>query len=179
MKKRIAHLIYSSCGTLVVVLCLSTTGCDSSASNDEAQGGLEEAGLAACPMFAPAYSSCEKIDGILPQFFQTVEIETHTRGYLFTTVTDQGPLETQYIPDRVVRLGSDYHALADGTQLPNLPALESSYCEDEILFRNEVTILPDQELAQEEIMMSIGDEGELLFQIVVNGELLLEAQCFE
>ncbi len=176
---KVKHTIYSSFGILLIAACLPAMGCDSSSSNGEAQDSLQEAGLAECPALAPAYSSCEKLDGILPPFFQSVVIETHPNGYLFTTTTDQGPLETRYIPDRVVRLGSDFHSLADGTLLPDLPALESSYCEEGMLFRNEVTILPDQAIAQEELMMSIGDQGELLFQIIVNGELLLEAQCFE
>ena len=135
--------------------------------------------LAECPTFAPTYSSCEATGGILPQFFQTVAIEPLGDSYVFLTETDQGPLETHYIPDQVVRLGSDYHTLPDGTLLPDLPSLESSHCEEGTMFRTEVTVLPDGQVAHEEIRLWIGEDGELIFQLDVEGQRLLDARCVE
>ncbi|MEM9492982.1 MAG: hypothetical protein AAGC55_27785, partial [Myxococcota bacterium] len=131
------------------------------------------------PAFARANASCEKTGGVLPQIFQTVAIEPLASSYVFVTETDQGALETQYIPDGIVRLGSDYHTLPDGTVLVDLPALESSRCGDGALTRTEVTVLPDGQVVHEEIQMWIGDDGELVFLIDVDSQRLLEARCSE
>lgn len=133
--------------------------------------------LNACPKFQHSYSSCQKVGGAMPQFFSSVKIEQKDDGFAFLTETDVGPMPTEYIPDRVVRLGSDYHYLDDGTVLPELPAHESSYCDQGTIHRSEITFLPDNTYAQEEITMEINEDGVLAFELIVGEELLLSATC--
>ncbi len=132
-----------------------------------------------CPVFQPEYSSCEKTGGSLPQFFETVAIETMLDGFTFTTPNEQGVQVTEYIPDRVFRLGSDYHVTETGDFLPDLPSLETSFCEEGVMIRREFTVLPDDTLASERLTMNVDEDGTLLFEIQVGGELLLSASCFE
>lgn len=133
--------------------------------------------LKVCPKFQPSYSSCQKVGGGLPSFFSSVQIEQKDDGFAFVTETDMGPTLTEYVPDRVVRLGSDYHYQDDGTVLPELPAHESSYCDQGTLHRSEITFLPDNTYAQEEITMEINDDGVLEFELIVGEDMLLSATC--
>ena len=134
--------------------------------------------LAGCPVFEASYPTCEKVDGLLPPFFESVSIVADDQRFAFTTTQLDGEsLETLYIPDRVLRLGSDYHATPDGELLPDLPSMETSYCEEDRLVRREFTVLPDRQLAEEQIDMWIDEDGDLQFVFVVNGELLMEARC--
>lgn len=133
--------------------------------------------LSACPKFETSYSSCQKTGGAMPQFFSSVQIEQKEDGFAFVTETDMGPMPTEYVPDRIVRLGSDYHYLEDGTVLPELPAHESSYCDQGSIHRSEITFLPDNTYAQEEITMAITEDGVLEFQLIVGDDTLLSAAC--
>lgn len=133
--------------------------------------------LNACPKFQPSYSNCQKVGGAMPQFFSAVQIKQQDGAFNFITETDMGPLPTEYNPDRIVRLGSDYHYQQDGTVLPELPAHESSYCDEGVLHRSEITFLPDNSYAQEEITMEINEDGVLEFELIVGEDTLLNATC--
>ena len=133
--------------------------------------------LSACPKFETSYSSCQKTGGAMPQFFSSVQIEQKGNSFAFVTETEMGPMPTEYVPDRIVRLGSDYHYLEDGTVLPELPAHESSYCDQGSIHRSEITFLPDNTYAQEEITMEITEDGVLEFELIVGDDILLSATC--
>ena len=130
-----------------------------------------------CPRFKRDYSNCQKTGGVLPEYFTSVEIKLRRRAFHFTTQTFQGPQSTKYIPDRIVRLGSDWHHLHNGTVLPDLPSHESSFCEAGTLFRSEVTFLPDDTFVREELQIKVAENGKLMFEITVGDEVLLQASC--
>lgn len=130
-----------------------------------------------CPPFQRSYSKCEKLGGFLPNYFSSVKIKKGLKAYKFTVSTTHGLVEFNYIPDKIVRLGSDHHYLDDGTVYQDLPSHESYYCKELKLFGNELTILPDHSIAHETFIMEIDDKGKLLFEAKVNGDLLFKAAC--
>lgn len=138
-------------------------------------------GFAGCPDFKKAYTSCEKIDGSQPPFFESLQIVKTETLFEFTTKLLPGlpfdEMTTQYHPDKLIRLGSDNHYPTNSTPLVDLPSHEASYCEDGKLFRSEVTFLPDNTIAQELITMEVNDQDGLSFKLQVDGELELEASC--
>lgn len=177
-------MIQDLASVAVCTVFLAATGC-AEASADELEPDADDVSdqdghdaLAGCPVFEASYSTCEKVDGLLPPFFESVSIAADGQRFAFTTTQLDGEsLETLYIPDRVLRLGSDYHTIPDGEVLPDLPSMETSYCEEDRLVRREFTVLPDRQLAEEQIDMWIDEDGELNFVLVVNGDLLMEARC--
>mmetsp|Transcript_47079 Transcript_47079/g.87449 ORF Transcript_47079/g.87449 Transcript_47079/m.87449 type:complete len:174 (-) Transcript_47079:48-569(-) len=149
----------------------------SSSSSDDIEEGRAFEG---CPEFNTEYN-CQKTDGTLPQFFQGVKIKKADTHYKFTTKVLPGlpidELKTEYHTDRVIRLGSDNHYPDDGAPLENLPSHETSFCENGVLVRSEMTFFPDNSVAQEQITMHVNDQEELVFELVVDGALALKASC--
>ncbi|MBX2800613.1 MAG: hypothetical protein KTR31_23235 [Myxococcales bacterium] len=96
---------------------------------------------------------------------------------MFRTLTSHGVQTNVYIPDGLVRIGSDYHYLPNGDVLPDLPSLEASACEAGRLHRRELTVVPSQTLASEQLTMHVEEQGALQFEIHVDDSLLLRATC--
>lgn len=125
-----------------------------------------------------SYEVCQKTGGQMPEFFRSVNIQTTSETITFAFQTkEHGEISLEYIPDGIVRRGTDHHYLDDGTILADLPAHEASYWQDGHLVREEVTYLPDNTYALETNKLFIDDDGVLQYELNVDGDLWLSATC--
>ena len=126
----------------------------------------------------PVYETCRKTGGDLPGFFETVSTEVTAEEIIFKPlIKDVGVIEMTYFPDGIVRRGEDYHYLADGTVLPELPAHEASFWKDETLVREEITYLPDNTFVLESNLFNVSEDGTLTYELIVDSKTMLTAAC--
>lgn len=125
-----------------------------------------------------SYATCQKTGGELPEFFESVSVEWSGENITFKPmIKDHGEIKLTYYPDGIVRRGEDYHYLADGTIMPDLPAHEASYWDDETLVREEVTYLPDNTYVLETNEFNVGNDGKLTYELIVDDKTMLTAAC--
>lgn len=125
-----------------------------------------------------SYEKCEKTSGHMPKFFESVAVDHTEKTIKFTVTTvEHGVFTLDYHPDGIVRRGTDYHYLKDGTVLPDLPSHEASFWKDGALVREEVTYLPSGQYALETNTLTVGDDGALSYELRLDDEVLLTAVC--
>lgn len=125
-----------------------------------------------------SYDTCKKTDGVLPEFFNSVDISIDGDVITFAANTaEHGVIASTYKVDGIVRRGSDYHYQADGTVLPDLPSHEAAFWEKNELVREEVTYLPDGGYAMESNTLSVDADGALNYSLIIGGNTLLQATC--
>ena len=125
-----------------------------------------------------SFETCSKTGGQMPEFFVSVDVDVSDEAVVFNFLTrDHGPVSLPYHPDGLVRRGTDYHYLADGTVLPDLPAHEAAYWEENRLIREEITYLPDNTYVLETNTLEMNADGQLSYQLHIDGELWLSATC--
>lgn len=125
-----------------------------------------------------SFDTCSKTGGQMPEFFESVDVDVSEDAVVFNFVTkEHGPISLLYHPDGIVRRGTDYHYLADGTVLPDLPAHEAAYWEENRLIREEITYLPDNTYAIETNTLEMTENGKLTYELSINGNVALAAYC--
>ena len=147
-------------------------------------GPAEADGL--CPTFEPAYPSCEIQFGnsglsVLNSFYETFvgegafEIDgftVETRGpqsFLIVAGSNRGPLTSDIIADRMVRLGSEQ----ENTRLTYTQ--EASYCHAGRIYQNQIGYLGNRVNAQ---VIEYWREGEdFWFQLAQGGNLTARVVC--
>lgn len=125
-----------------------------------------------------SYETCQQTGGEMQNYFESVELTVDAHSVTFLVETNgHGQITTVYHPDGLVRRGSDFHYLKDGTVLGPIPSHEATFWDIGELVKEEVTYLPGKTYAEEENRVALGDGKVLNYVLHVDGKLWFSASC--